>query len=153
MSLLAINRLSIMFNDDFGIAHRDYLAQKRAKLLRFVTTSRAGEFSQDCLGLQPFRSHGTKPAGGDCTSCPPPPPCLSRPASLAAAVGSPPPSPPPSSPPPPPLLPAHGLAAASAAYRTAAATTMVAAAVGRHARSGTVFTSQQPLTALTGADH
>jgi hypothetical protein len=37
LSAPAINRLSIMFNDDFGIMRRDDLAQMRAKFLRFIT--------------------------------------------------------------------------------------------------------------------
>ncbi len=37
LSAPAINRLSIMFNDDFGITRRDDLAQKRVKFLKFIT--------------------------------------------------------------------------------------------------------------------
>ncbi len=37
LSAPAINRLSMMFNDDFGITRRDTLAQKRLKFFQFIT--------------------------------------------------------------------------------------------------------------------
>jgi hypothetical protein len=37
LSAPAINRLSMLFNDDFGIRRRDSLAQKRAMFVQFIT--------------------------------------------------------------------------------------------------------------------